>query len=195
MHDGELARRARQGDIDAYERLLRCYQDDANLAAYFVLRQREEAEDAVQEAFVRAWDRLDQFDTDRAFRPWLLKIVVNEARDRRRWRGRFERLKLRAAEDPGARRSHRSPEGEVVSRERMQAVLDEIERMDEADQQILTCRFFLDLPTAEIAEIVDMPHGTVRSRISRAREHLREHLAAIDAGASVASKREQNTDE
>ena len=195
MHDGELARRAQQGDIDAYERLLRCYQQEANHAAYFVLRQREEAEDAVQEAFVRAWDRIDQFDPARAFRPWLLKIVVNEARDRRRWRGRVERLKLRAVEDAGLRGSHSSPEREVASRERIQAVLDEIEWMDEADQQILTWRFFLELPTAEIAEIVDMPHGTVRSRISRARERLRGRLAAIDGGESVASKREQNTDE
>ena len=125
---------------------------------------------------MRAWDRIDQFDTAREFRPWLLKIVVNEARDRRRRHGRRERLQLRVAEDAGARRSQPAPEGEVASRERLEIVLAEIEKMDETDQQILAYRYFLDLPTAEISEIVEMPHGTVRSRISRARQRLRERI-------------------
>jgi len=177
MHDGELARRARQGDLDAYETLLRRYQANAQRAAFLILRQREEAEDAVQEAFVRAWDRLEQFDTRRSFRPWLLKIVTNEARDRIRSRSRRERLRLRAARDTDFERAGASPEAEVVTRERMQAVLDEINLLGEDDQTIMTYRYVLDLPTVEIAELLDMPHGTVRSRISRARERLRQRLA------------------
>jgi RNA polymerase sigma-70 factor (ECF subfamily) len=94
MDDRELARLARGGDLDAYEMLLRRYQADAQRVAFFTLRQREEAEDAVQEAFVRAWDRLDRFDVERPFRPWLLKIVTNEARDRSRARSRRDRLRL-----------------------------------------------------------------------------------------------------
>ena len=180
MQNGELAQRARRGDLDAYEALLRCYQHDAQRAAFLVLRQREEAEDAVQEAFVRAWDRIDQFDARRSFRPWLLKIVTNEARDRRRTRGRQHRLKLRAIQEMATTNVTPSPERRVVTRERVENVIDEIHLMDEDDQIILTYRYFLDLPTTEIAELLDMPHGTVRSRISRARQHLRMQLAEND---------------
>jgi RNA polymerase sigma-70 factor (ECF subfamily) len=176
MDDRELARLARGGDLDAYEMLLRRYQADAQRVAFFTLRQREEAEDAVQEAFVRAWDRLDRFDVERPFRPWLLKIVTNEARDRSRARSRRDRLRLRATWNTPVSEHGRSPEQQVVTSERMQATLDEINSMDETDQIILTYRFVLDLPTAEIAELLAMPHGTVRSRISRARAQLRERL-------------------
>ena len=138
MHDDKLARRAQQGDLDAYEQLLRCYQQYAQRAAYLVLRQREEAEDAVQEAFVRAWDRIDQFDARRSFRPWLLKIVTNEARDRLRARGRQHRLKLRAIQEMDATKAAPSPERSVVTRERVEYVIDEIKGMDEDDQIILT---------------------------------------------------------
>lgn len=180
MQVGELAQRARQGDLDAYEALLRCHQQDAQRAAYLVLRQREEAEDAVQEAFVRAWDRIDQFDTRRSFRPWLLKIVTNEARDRLRARSSRNRLKLKAIQDTEAGASAPSPERSIVTREQIETVVEAINRMDDSDQTILSYRFFLDLPTAEIAELLDMAHGTVRSRISRARQHLRQRLAEPD---------------
>ena len=97
--------------------------------------------------------------------------------------------------DAGARRSQPAPEGEVASRERLEIVLAEIEKMDETDQQILAYRYFLDLPTVEISQIVEMPHGTVRSRISRARQRLRERIGAIDAGEPVTSNREHASDE
>lgn len=180
MQDGELAQHARQGDLDAYEALLRCHQQDAQRASFLVLRQREEAEDAVQEAFVRAWDRIDQFDARRDFRPWLLKIVTNEARDRLRARGRRRRLKLRAIREMDTKKAVPSPERSVVTSERVGAVIEEINGMDEDDQTIMSYRYFLDLPTAEIADLLDMPHGTVRSRISRARQRLRERLAGTD---------------
>ncbi|MEZ4521872.1 MAG: sigma-70 family RNA polymerase sigma factor [Thermomicrobiales bacterium] len=76
--------------------------------------------------------------------------------------------------------SESSPEQSAVAREQMETVLTEINRMDESDQMILSYRYFLDLPTAEIAALLDMPHGTVRSRISRARQHLRDQLAEPD---------------
>ncbi|MEZ4570862.1 MAG: sigma-70 family RNA polymerase sigma factor [Thermomicrobiales bacterium] len=130
MHDVELAQRAQQGDLDAYETLLRRHQQGTHRAAFFLLRQRQEAEDAVQEAFIRAWDRIDQFDVERDFRPWLLKIVVNEARDRLRESGSRQRLRLRAIQETRNSDSESSPEQSAVAREQMETVLTEINRMD-----------------------------------------------------------------
>ncbi|MEZ4521871.1 MAG: sigma-70 family RNA polymerase sigma factor [Thermomicrobiales bacterium] len=109
MHDVELAQRAQQGDLDAYETLLRRHQQGTHRAAFFLLRQRQEAEDAVQEAFIRAWDRIDQFDVERDFRPWLLKIVVNEARDRLRESGSRQRSGSGRYKRPGTATRNRLP--------------------------------------------------------------------------------------
>ena len=179
MSERDLVERAKRGDLDAYELLLRESQAQANRTAYLILRQKEEAEDAIQEAFVRAWDRLDTFDANRRFRPWLIMIVANEARDRLRRRHHLERLQLRAAADSARQSSHPAPERDVVVREQMQDLLDTMARMDPTDQQILTYRYFLDLPTNEIADLINLPHGTVRSRISRARQRLRETLTEL----------------
>lgn len=181
MDEAQLARRAQAGDIDAYEALLRRYQPDAQRAAYFILRHKQEAEDAVQEAFVKAWHALDRFDSRRAFRPWLLTIVANEARDRKRSVHRRERLRLRAHQEAPTGRVSRSPEQQVVSDAELETLIDQIEQLPDTDQTILSYRYFLDLETREIAEALDMRHGTVRSRISRALAKLREQFAESTA--------------
>ena len=96
--DAELIDRARRGEVMAYETLVRRYQDAAVRTAY-VIAPDGDAEDAVQEAFVKAYRALDRFRDGSPFRPWLLRIVANEARNRRRSAGRRTGLALRAAED------------------------------------------------------------------------------------------------
>ncbi len=98
VNDSSMARQAQQGDIDAYETLMRLHQDIAHRAAYLVTGDAGDAEDAVQEAFVKAWYALGSFDCNRPFRPWLLRIVTNEAHTRRRSVARHTRLALRAME-------------------------------------------------------------------------------------------------
>lgn len=175
--DAGLAEKAQAGDLDAYGRLLRRYQPVAQRSAFFITGNREDAEDAVQDAFVKAWDALGGFDAKRPFRPWLLRIVSNAAYDRRRASGRRVRLTLRAATESRDERYEPSPERQVITDEQLRRVVEEINRLPEMDQVILSHRYFLEMTTAEIAEILGSPPGTVRSRLARTTQRLRERLA------------------
>ena len=97
----ELVLRAQRGDARAYEELVRPHQEIAFRVAYVITRNAADAEDAVQDALVKAWRALGRFRAGEPLRPWLLRIVANEARNRRRSAGRRERLALRAAAAPG----------------------------------------------------------------------------------------------
>ena len=83
MDDRDLVLKARQGDVDAYAELVRRYSGIAFRTAYLITRDAAEAEDAAQEAFVKAYYALDRFRIEAPLRPWLLRIVANEARNRR----------------------------------------------------------------------------------------------------------------
>jgi len=184
-----IVERAQSGDVDAFGRLLREHQPAALRLAYAITGHAGDAEDAAQEGFVNAWRALASFDLDRPFRPWLLKIVANEARARRRWSGRRRRLHSRLAESAVARK-HRaeSPEGMVIDGQMVERILEEIERLPEVDQIALKLRYFAGMSTAEIAESLDEPAGTTRSRLSRATRKLRERVTAErDQASSQAS--------
>ena len=174
-----MVERAREGDLDAFGELLRVHQAEAQRLAYVVTGHTGDAEDAVQEGFVKAWRSLASFDPDRPFRPWLLKIVANEARMRRRSAGRRQRLQLRLAEDAAADPSiAESAEATAIEREYMQRILDEIELLPEPDEIVLKLRYFFGMSTVEIAATLDEPDGTIRSRLSRATRKLRERVMA-----------------
>lgn len=179
MNAQGLIERARKGDLDAFGELLRAYQAEARRLAYVVTGQTDDAEDAVQEAFVKAWRSLASFDPDRPFRPWLLKIVANEAKMRRRSAGQRQRLQLRLAEEAGSSPLNaRSPEVTAIDRESMRRILDEIELLPEPDEIVLKLHYFLGMSTVEIADALDEPDGTIRSRLSRATRKLRERVVA-----------------
>src|SRR4029453_695230 len=103
LEDVELARLARDGDLQAYAELVERYREVAFRTAWLITRSSAEAEDAAQEAFVKAFYALDRFRAGEAFRPWVLRIVSNEAKNRRRSVGRRDRLTVRRAPPPGAR--------------------------------------------------------------------------------------------
>ena len=98
LEDVELARLARDGDVQAYGELVERYREVAFRTAWLITRSSAEAEDAAQEAFVKAFYALDRFRAGEAFRPWVLRIVTNEAKNRRRSVGRRERLTVRLAQ-------------------------------------------------------------------------------------------------
>lgn len=142
-----------------------------------------EAEDAVQEAFVKAYTALGRFRPDAPFRPWLLRIVANEARNRRRSAGRRAGLALRAAEGRRPDDAAPSPESAILAGESRAALLAAINALRDEDREIIGARYLLDLSEAEAAEALGLPRGTVKSRLSRALGRLREHLVAADPGA------------
>jgi RNA polymerase sigma factor (sigma-70 family) len=171
----ELVGRARRGDVSAYEELVRRYQRMAHRTAYLIAGQAE-AEDAAQQAFVKAYRALDGFDPSRPFRPWLLRIVANEARNLRRSAGRRAGLELHLRAEPEPMVP--SPEHESMVRERRQALLRAMGRLSDGDREVLGLRYFLDLSEAEMVEAMGVPAGTVKSRLSRAMDRLREAAAA-----------------
>jgi RNA polymerase sigma-70 factor (ECF subfamily) len=176
--EDEAVERARSGDQDAYAFLVARYSALAHRTAY-LLGAGHEAEDVTQEAFVKAYRALDTFRGGSAFRPWLLRIVANEARNSHRgWRRRTTlelRLAIRADEaDPAAA----SPEQSAVAADTNAILLAAVNAMPHRDRLVLTCRYFLDLSEAETAQVLAWPRGSVKSRLSRALVKLRRALPA-----------------
>ena len=97
--EADLVERARNGDVAAFEALVRAHQEVAFRTAWLVSGGSNDAEDAAQEAFVKAFAAMPRFRSGAPFRPWLLTIVANEARNRRRSAGRREALALRVSDD------------------------------------------------------------------------------------------------
>jgi RNA polymerase sigma-70 factor (ECF subfamily) len=173
-----LLTRACGGDLDAYEQLVRLHQQLAFRTALVFARNAADAEEAAQDAFVKAWRALPRFDRSRPFAPWLLTIVANEARNRRRGAGRREALVLRAAAQSAAAAGAPSPELALLVAERDAALAAALERLEERDRQVILCRYLLELTEAETAAALHCRVGTVKSRLSRALERLRAQAGA-----------------
>ena len=174
MDDAELAQRAQRGDVASYEELVRRHQEITFRVAYLVTHDAAEAEDAAQDAFVKAYAALDRFRPGAPFRPWLLRIVANEARNRRRAAGRRTHQELHLAElVPSA---EPEPEAAALAAEQRRELLHALNQMREEERLILTYRYFLECSEAEIAEALGCARGTVKSRLSRALHRLRTRL-------------------
>jgi len=165
--------RARAGDQDAYAVLVARYSALAYRTA-FLLGAGPNAEDVVQEAFVKGFRALKAFRPDGLFRPWLLRIVANEAHNLHRSARRRAALELRVADDPVDRRD---PESAAIDGAARRALLDAVRALPEKDALVVTCRYFLELSEAETATMLGWPQGTVKSRLSRALAKLRPALA------------------
>ena len=170
--DSQLVERACRGDVEAYGELVRRHQDQALAAAYMILRDRQEAQDAAQEAFTKGFLALARFRPDGSFRAWLLRIVVNEARDLRAARQRRANLLARASGQVPAAGPADSAEAAALAERRREALLESLFQLPEADRLVVTCRYFLDLPEAEIADVLGVARGTVKSRLARALARL-----------------------
>jgi len=175
--DVALAERARRGDERAFEELVRMHQTIAFRTAYLLTGSAADAEDAAQVGFVKAWAALPRFRRGAEFKPWLLRIVANEAHNRRRSAGRRVALAVRATEAPPGDATP-SPEGAALARERQEELLAAVGRLDERDRDVLTCRYFLELSEEETAAVLDLRRGTVKSRTARALARLRGEVGS-----------------
>jgi RNA polymerase sigma-70 factor (ECF subfamily) len=174
LDESELIRRAQRGDTHAYEELVHAYQGIAFRTAYLIARNAGDAEEAAQDGFVKAWRALGRFREGAPFRPWLLRIVANEASNRRRSAGRRTSLVLRAATEEPSGGAAPSPEAALLSAEQRSALLAAVDELPDEQRDVVALRYFLDLSEAEVAETLGIPPGTVKSRTSRALERLRE---------------------
>jgi RNA polymerase sigma-70 factor (ECF subfamily) len=174
--EAEIVQRAQRGDVHAYEELVQRYTQMAFRCAYLVTGSAAEAEDAAQDAFVKAYQALPRFRPEGSFRPWLLRIVGNEARNRRRADRRRAALELRLAEGLRRGSGDRSPEAEAEAAAERRALLRALNGMAQDDREVIGCRYLLQLSVEETAAALAVPEGTVKSRLARALGRLRESM-------------------
>jgi RNA polymerase sigma-70 factor (ECF subfamily) len=174
--DSELIARARRGDAAAYEEIVQRYQQVVFRTAYVITGSAADAEDAAQEGFVKAYRALDRFRPGAGLRPWLLRIVANEARNRLRSSGRRQRLELRLIEGFRPGDAAPSPEAVAVAFDERRRLLEMVNGLSEEDRQVIASRYFLQLSGEETAATLGIPEGTVKSRLSRALGRLRARV-------------------
>ncbi|WP_205857164.1 RNA polymerase sigma factor [Phytoactinopolyspora endophytica] len=166
---------------------MRRYAAEANRAAV-VSGAGADAEDVVQVAFVKAYQSLDRFRDGAPFRPWLLRIVVNEARNAVRAGRRRDAATERAAWLDGVSTSDADPAAAAVHAESRSALIAALRQLPEAQRQVVVCRYFLDLDEREAATVLGWPRGTVKSRLHRALTQLRRGLDEQLGGQDVAER-------
>lgn len=176
LTDGELIERARRGDASAFEELVHRYEEIAYRTAYLVTGDADEARDAAQDGFLRAHGALGRFREGAELRPWLLRIVANAARNRRRSAARRTGLALRAFRDAASGDAAPSPEALLLADERRRELLAAVNRLRPDDRLVIALRWFLELGEEEMAAVLNRPRGTVKSRLSRATARLRAEI-------------------
>ncbi|MCL4542023.1 MAG: sigma-70 family RNA polymerase sigma factor [Chloroflexi bacterium] len=181
-----LVRAARSGDRDAYGELIRRYSTALYRLAYRLLRSREEAEDACQEAFLRAYTRLDSYNERFAFYTWISTILTNisiRMLQRRDWRSLpFDPELLQEA--PVF--TEEEPEIVLLAQERADVLRDALTHLPEMYRQMVILRHWHDLSYQEIADLTRQSLATVKVRLHRARHMLAVQLGERQAQGGIA---------
>jgi RNA polymerase sigma factor (sigma-70 family) len=166
----------RPRDLESYDQLVREHQGIAFRTAYVITGSAADAEEVVQDAFIKAYRARGRFRPGAPFRPWLLAIVANEARNARRSAARRARFELHLAEERPSADAAPSPEAALLAREERAQLLAAIDTLGEEQRQAVACRYLLGLSEKETAAVLDCRPGTVKSRLSRALARLEEEL-------------------
>lgn len=177
--DADLCLAAQRGDRRAFEALVRRYQRPVFGLAVRLLGHGEEARDAAQEVFVKAWFSIDRYDPARAFAPWLLTIARNDYRDRLRRRGtrRGEVADSDPQETLGRVADERpSVEADLASAQDQGALERALGDLPEHYREVILLHHVQERPVKEIAEILGRPQGTVMTWLYRARAALKDAL-------------------
>lgn len=177
----EWVKAALNGDQDAFAELVYMFQDAVYNLCYRMLYDSAEAEDAAQEAFLRAYLNLARYDTARSFKTWLLSIASNHCIDRLRRR----RMKWLSIDDPlpnlTLREDTPEPEDVTISHERSRAIQNLLHQLPPDYRAAVVLRYWYDYSYVEIADILDTTESAIKSRLFRARQMLADKLDAKDA--------------
>lgn len=182
--DAVLVQRAQEGDLEAFDALVRRYQERIYGVVYHMTSHHEDAADLAQEAFVRAWKALPAFKGDSSFFTWLYRIAVNLTlnhlkQHRRRGHFSLDDLDLRAENDPDllALVSERTPRRDAALRELQEKLNVALQKLSEPHRMVVTLHDIQGLRHEQIAEIMRCHAGTVRSRLHYARQQLQAWLS------------------
>jgi RNA polymerase sigma-70 factor (ECF subfamily) len=171
--------------MDAYASLVRAYQPLALRVAHVICGSASDAEDAVQDAFVKAHRALRSHRDGTPFQPWVLAIVANEARNRRRAAGRRTRYELALVADRASGGAVPSPEAAALADEARGQLLAAVGALPTRQRDVVACRYLLALSEAETAMVLGVADGTVKSRLARGLGRLRSMLADVRTEEAV----------
>jgi RNA polymerase sigma-70 factor (ECF subfamily) len=182
----QLVERCRAGDDLAWEALVRRYHGRVFGVAWHYLRDTEEAGDMTQDVFIKVYERLESFDAADRFLPWLIRVTRNACIDRlRRIKARPPASDLRVEDGPQIEAGGPSPEETTERESRRRLLYRAMEQMSENAREIILLKEIQGLKVEEIARILTLPVGTIKSRASRARLELATRVRALDASYGV----------
>jgi RNA polymerase sigma-70 factor (ECF subfamily) len=175
VDEAGLAARAGAGDADAFGALIQLHEAMARRVAYAILEDREDADDAAQDGFLSAWRAIARYDSSKAFRPWLMQIVVNAARDLRR------RRRVRAADslDSVSPAAKDDPARSARNLDLGERLRDALATLPERQRLAVVLFDAEGYPQAEIAAMLGIPEGTVKSDVFHGRRALRKVLGSV----------------
>ncbi len=174
-----------KGDQDAFAELVELYKDKVFQICYRMLGNRHEAEDIAQEAFLRAYVNIESFNQNRKFSTWLFRIATNLCIDRIRKKKPDYFLDAEVAGTEGltmysqVAADVQLPEDEVENMELQETIQEEISKLPEKYRSVIVLKYIEELPLQEISDILDLPLGTVKTRVHRGREALRKQLRSL----------------
>jgi RNA polymerase sigma-70 factor (ECF subfamily) len=171
------------GDIGGLELLVRRYQTKAIRAAFLITHNEDVAHDVVQKAFLRVADRIEQYDRQRPFSPWFMRIVVNDALKAVQRGPRWVSLELEKVDFPEKLRSWQpSPEEAITAKQLQETVWQALSQLTPKQRAAVVMRYYLDMGETEMAAQMEVAPGTVKWRLHTARERLRRLLGLEVSG-------------
>lgn len=186
LPDAELIVRVQKGDRNAYRPLVERYQNRVHAMVYGMVRDQEEARDIVQNAFIKAYQNLGTFRIESSFYTWLYRIAMNLAIDqcrmtRRRRTSSFEETVAHRDEDGQILELHHTdnPHKALARKEMQSRIFAAMEELTEEQREVVLLREVEGLSYKEIADSMDIPEGTVMSRLFYARKRLQQALASL----------------
>ncbi|TXK79126.1 RNA polymerase sigma factor SigW [Paenibacillus sp. N3.4] len=180
--EARLAKLARNGDRNAFAELVDLYKDKIFHLAYRMLHNKQEAEDAVQETFLRVYTNLHRYDENQKFSTWIFRIGTNLCIDKLRRKKNIYSLDAEIQDGEGSDYygmlpSHEdTPEKQVIVSETQEHIRRAIETLPEKYKSVVILRYLHDMSLQEIGEVLDMPVTTIKTRVHRGREYLRKKL-------------------
>ncbi len=179
--DRALVERFRRGDREAFGELVVRYQGPVYNAAFWVVRRAEDASDVCQTAFLKAAERIDDYDPKYKFFSWLYRIALNEALNLVRDHGREDELD----DDLELPSDDAGPEGHLADKQRARRLQEALMKLSANDRIVVTLRHFSECSYADIAEILGIEEKTVKSRLFDARQRLRALLGDLEGTGHV----------
>ncbi len=179
--EAEIIVRAQSGDLQAYDWLVRKHEQIAFRAAFLITHDQDEAADTAQDAFVNIYRSIKSFQVGRPFRPWLLRVVRNLALNRVRSAQRRAKATGRYAAQVAYEKEDLFLDAALLAQDQRNRVLEAVHKLTPEEQWLVSLRYFFELPEDQVAQTLEIPLGTCKSRLHRTLARLRELIQQDEA--------------